>query len=64
MRKVSDCRDHATATGCTLTISGEEDDVVRAAAEHAVSAHDQKDTLELRQRIRESLKIEQVPLHA
>ena len=38
-RKVSDCRDMPSDAGCTLTIAGEEEEVVRAAAEHGVSVH-------------------------
>ena len=32
-RKVADCRDFPSDNGCTLTISGEEDEVVLAATE-------------------------------
>ena len=35
-RKVADCRDMPSETNCTLTISGEEDEVVAAATQHAV----------------------------
>jgi predicted small metal-binding protein len=45
-------------SGCTLTISGEEDEVVRAAAEHAVSVHGHDDTPEFREQIRGMLKEE------
>jgi hypothetical protein len=38
-RKVADCRDFPSDNGCTLAISGEEDEVVTAATQHAVSAH-------------------------
>ena len=38
-RKVADCRDFPSETGCTLTICGTESEVVQAAAEHAVSTH-------------------------
>ena len=38
-RKSIDCRDHPDDTGCTLYLSGEEDEVIRAAAEHAASVH-------------------------
>lgn len=58
MRKVADCRDFPSEVGCTLTISGEEEEVVRAAAEHAVSVHGETDTPELRTQIREMLKDE------
>ncbi|WP_141577979.1 DUF1059 domain-containing protein [Actinomadura sp. WMMA1423] len=58
MRKVADCRDMPSESGCTLTISGEEDEVVRAAAEHAASVHRHDDTPELREEIRTHLKDE------
>ncbi|SNS08390.1 DUF1059 domain-containing protein [Actinomadura mexicana] len=58
MRKVADCRDMPSESNCTLTISGEEDEVVRAAAEHAASVHGHDDTSELRQEIRTHLKDE------
>lgn len=57
-RKVADCRDFPSESNCTLTISGEEDEVVRAAAEHAVSVHQHQDTPELRAQLREMLKDE------
>jgi predicted small metal-binding protein len=57
MRKVSDCRDYPEA-GCTLTIAGEEDEVVRAAAMHAQDVHQMQDTPELREQIRGTLKDE------
>ena len=38
-RKVADCREMPSESGCTLMISGEEEEVVRAASEHAVSVH-------------------------
>lgn len=58
MRKVADCRDMPSESGCTLTISGEEDEVVRAAAEHAVSVHGHTDSSGFRTEIRGSLKDE------
>ncbi|MHB8876674.1 MAG: DUF1059 domain-containing protein [Myxococcaceae bacterium] len=57
-RKVSDCRDMPSVTGCTLTISGEEEEVLRAALEHAISVHGEEDSAELRRDIRASLKDE------
>jgi predicted small metal-binding protein len=57
-RKVADCRNTPSVSGCTLTISGEEDEVVRAAAEHAVSVHGHTDGPELRQMVREALEDE------
>ncbi|CAL9470127.1 DUF1059 domain-containing protein [Streptomyces albus] len=58
MRKVADCREHPSESQCTLTISGEEDEVVRAAVEHAVSVHGHTDSPELREQIRSMLKDE------
>ena len=60
-RKVADCRAFPSEVACTLAISGEEDEVVRAATEHAVSVHHHADSPELRERIRETLKDEVVP---
>ncbi|BBB01807.1 hypothetical protein RVR_9388 [Actinacidiphila reveromycinica] len=63
MRKVADCRDFPSESNCTLTISGEEDEVVRAATEHAASVHGHADTPEMREQIRGMLK-DEVPQHA
>ncbi|ALC21236.1 DUF1059 domain-containing protein [Streptomyces pristinaespiralis] len=57
-RKVADCRNTPSVSGCTLTISGEEEEVVRAAVEHAVSVHEHTDSPELRQMVRDSLQDE------
>jgi predicted small metal-binding protein len=57
-RKVADCREFPSESGCSLTISGEEDEVLRAAAEHAVSVHGHTDGTELREQIRAMLKDE------
>jgi predicted small metal-binding protein len=63
MRKVADCRDFPSETNCTLTISGEEEEVVRAASEHAASVHGHTNNSELREQIRSGLK-DEVPQHA
>ncbi|MGD0811104.1 MAG: DUF1059 domain-containing protein [Acidimicrobiales bacterium] len=57
-RKVADCRDYPSDSGCTLTISGEEAEVVAAAAQHAVAVHSHEDNDELRSWLREHLKDE------
>ncbi|WP_299532728.1 DUF1059 domain-containing protein [uncultured Streptomyces sp.] len=57
-RKVADCRKSPSVSRCTLTISGEENEVVRAATEHAVSVHGHADGPELRQAVRASLEDE------
>ena len=58
-RKIADCREMPSESGCTLTIAGEEDEVVRAAVMHAVDVHGHRDTEELRDEVRRSLKDEQ-----
>ena len=60
-RKIADCRDMPSESGCTLTISGEEDEVVTAAAAHAVAVHGHEPGPELEEGIRSSLKDEPVP---
>ena len=57
-RKVADCRDFPSDSGCTLTISGEEDEVLAAATQHAVAVHGHQDTTEVRDWLRQNLKDE------
>lgn len=57
-RKVADCRDYPSESHCTLTISGEEDEVLVAATQHAVTVHGHEDTAEVRAWLREHLKDE------
>jgi predicted small metal-binding protein len=57
-RKVADCRDFPNERGCTLTIAGEEQEVLDAAAQHAASVHGHDDNDELRGWLREHLKDE------
>jgi predicted small metal-binding protein len=59
-RKYVDCRAMPSDSNCSLYISGTEEEVVRAAAEHAASVHGHEDTPELREEIRGSLRDEQV----
>ncbi len=63
MRKVADCREYPSETNCSLAISGEEEEVVRAASEHAVSVHGHEDSKELRDQIRAGLKDELILQH-
>ncbi|HEX3812925.1 MAG TPA: DUF1059 domain-containing protein [Mycobacteriales bacterium] len=58
MRKVADCRDYPSEKNCTLLIAGEEDEVMEAAVQHAVSAHGHTDTPEFRATLRGMLKDE------
>jgi hypothetical protein len=57
-RKMADCRDFPSEIGCTLTIAGEEDEVVEAAVQHAVAKHGHEDDAELRAWLRANLKDE------
>ena len=57
-RKVADCRDFPSDSGCTLTISGEENEVLLAATQHAVSVHGHEDTDEVRTWLSQNLKAE------
>ena len=52
-RVMADCRRFESEMNCSLTIVGEEDEVVNAAAEHAASVHGPEDAPELRAQIRE-----------
>lgn len=50
-RMMADCRRWPSETNCSLVIIGEEDEVVRAAAEHAASVHGHENTEELREQL-------------
>jgi hypothetical protein len=58
-RKMADCRRWPSDSNCTLTIIGEEDEVVEIAAAHAVSIHGHADTAELREQLRGFLEPEE-----
>jgi len=57
-RKIADCRDFPSDNGCTLTIVGEEDEVIVAAAQHAAAVHGHADDDELRSWLKANLKDE------
>jgi hypothetical protein len=57
-RVMADCRRFPSESNCSLTIIGEEEEVVNAAAERSVSVHGHEDTPELRQQIRGMLEEE------
>ena len=57
-RKMADCRRFESEMNRTLTIIGDEEEVVRAAAEHAASVHGHEDTAEFREQIRAMLEDE------
>jgi Protein of unknown function (DUF1059) len=54
-RKMIDCRAIPNDIGCTLTIAGEEDDLLDAAVAHAVDKHGHQNSPELREQLRGSL---------
>lgn len=55
-RKMIDCRKVPSDIGCTLTIAGTEDEVLDAAAAHAVAKHGHEDIPELREMLRAGLE--------
>jgi len=55
-RLMADCRRFPSESNCSLVIIGEEDEVVRASAEHAISVHGHEDTPEFREEIRSFLE--------
>jgi predicted small metal-binding protein len=57
-RVMADCRRFPSESNCSLTIIGDEEEVVRAAAEHAASVHSHADTPELREQIKGMLEPE------
>jgi predicted small metal-binding protein len=54
-RKMVDCRTMPSEINCTLTIAGEEDELLDAAVAHAVDKHGHENTPELREQIRGGL---------
>jgi predicted small metal-binding protein len=55
-RKSIDCREYPSEKGCTLKISGTENEVLEAAVQHAASAHGHENTPEFREELRQMLK--------
>jgi len=55
-RVMIDCRKVPSDIGCTLTIAGTEEEVLDAAAAHAVARHGHEDTPELREMLRQGLE--------
>ena len=56
VRKSIDCRLYPSEKGCTLKISGSEEEVLAAASAHAIAEHGHADTPELRSQLRALLK--------
>ena len=57
-RMIADCRRFESDSNCTLTIIGEQDEVIAAAANHAATVHGHQDTPEFREQLRELLETE------
>lgn len=56
-RKFIDCREYPSEMNCTIAIFADsEDEVVEAAAQHAVSVHRHSDSPELRTMLRSAVK--------
>jgi len=55
-RVMADCRRFESDSNCSLTILGEKDEVVAAAAKHAADWHGHEDTAEMREQISEMLE--------
>jgi predicted small metal-binding protein len=58
-RKYIDCREYPSEMNCSVAISADnEDELLEAAVQHAVSVHQHQDTPELRQQLRQLFKEE------
>ena len=57
-RMIADCRRFESDSNCSLTIIGEEDEVVATAAQHAALVHGHEDTPEMREMLRGMLESE------
>jgi hypothetical protein len=62
MRYMADCRKYPSESNCTLTITGEKDEVLLAAAQHAATVHGHEDTPELREQLVAFLEPEPTPV--
>ena len=58
MRYIADCRKYPSEMNCSLTITGEREEVIRAATEHAISVHGHEDTPELREEVAGFVEVE------
>ena len=57
-RKVIDCRWFPTEKPCDVAISGNEEEVLNIAVQHAVQSHGHQNTPELRDQLRTMLRDE------
>jgi len=57
-RMIADCRRFESDSNCSLTIIGEQDEVIATAAQHAATVHGHQDTPELRTQLLQLLEPE------
>lgn len=57
-RVMADCRRFPSESNCSLTIIGDEEEVLQAAAQHAAAVHGHEDTPQLKEDIRGMLEPE------
>lgn len=55
-RVMADCRRFESESNCSLTILGDEEEVVRVASRHAVEDHGHADSPELQEQLRGMLE--------
>ena len=56
-RKYIDCRDYPSESGCTVAISADsQDELVDAAAQHAMQVHGHQDEPELRAQLNQIVR--------
>jgi hypothetical protein len=55
-RVMADCRRYTSDSNCSLTIIGDEDEVLRVATKHAIDDHGHEDTPAFRAQMRETLE--------
>lgn len=57
-RKYLDCRDIPSENGCSLTIAGTEEEVLRVATRHAIEDHREMNSPQLTESLRRAMKSE------
>lgn len=58
-RKYIDCREFPSESNCTIAISADgEDELISAAAHHAVQVHGHEDSSELRAQLKQAIRSE------
>jgi len=57
-RMIADCRRFESESNCSMTMIGEEEELVAASVQHAVGVHGHEDTPQLREMVRSILEPE------